>query len=152
MEHTFTLTEQDGHTLLTSQEYPWCVLQVVPTTLDTYLHTYSQLLHRGYIAQHPVCRQFLIIHLACGNHDGQHPEREIKITQSNSLFARNAPTAACDPIPADARFTAVHAALTPSTAAPFPAWCASIAPLTRNLIYYCVAVTACGITPASREK
>lgn len=86
MEHTFTLTEQDGHTLLTSQEYPWCVLQVVPTTLDTYLHTYSQLLHRGYIAQHPVCRQFLIIHLACGNHDGQHPEREIKITQSNSLF------------------------------------------------------------------
>lgn len=85
MEHTFTLTEQDGHTLLTSQEYPWCVLQVVPTTPDTYLRTYSLLLNRGYIAHHPVCRQFLIIHLASGNHDGQHPEREIKITQSNSL-------------------------------------------------------------------
>ena len=67
-------------------------------------------------------------------------------------FARNAPTAACDLIPADARFTAVHAALTPSTAAPLPAWCASIAPLTRNLIYYCVAVTACGITTANRKK
>lgn len=67
-------------------------------------------------------------------------------------FAHNAPTATCDLIPADARFSTVLAALTPSTAAPFPAWCASIAPLTRNLIYYCVAVTACGITPANREK
>ena len=67
-------------------------------------------------------------------------------------FAHNAPTAACDLIPADARFSAVHAALTPSTAAPFPAWCASIAPITRNLIYYCVAVTACGITPANRKN
>lgn len=67
-------------------------------------------------------------------------------------FARNAPTAACDPIPADARFSTVHAALTPSTAAPLPAWCASIAPLTRNLIYYCTAVTACGITTANRKK
>lgn len=57
-------------------------------------------------------------------------------------FAHNAPTATCDPIPADARFSAVHSALTPSTAAPLPAWCASIAPITRNLIYYCTAVTA----------
>lgn len=67
-------------------------------------------------------------------------------------FARNAPTATCDLIPADARFSAVHAALTPSTAAPLPVWCASIAPITRNLIYYCVAVCACGIAPVSRKK
>lgn len=67
-------------------------------------------------------------------------------------FARNAPTAACDLIPADARFTAVHAALTPSTAAPLPAWCASIDNFARNLIYYCTAVTACGITTANRKK
>ena len=67
-------------------------------------------------------------------------------------FANNAPTAACDLIPADACFSAVHVALTPSTAATLPAWCASIAPLTRNLIYYCTAVTVCGITPANRGK
>ena len=67
-------------------------------------------------------------------------------------FARNAPTAACDLIPADARFTAVHAALTPSTAAPLPAWCASIAPITRNLIYYCTAVCACGIPQTNRKN
>ena len=67
-------------------------------------------------------------------------------------FAHNAPTATCAPIPADARFSTVHAALTPSTAAPLPVWCASIDSTARNLIYYCVAVTACGITPANREK
>ena len=67
-------------------------------------------------------------------------------------FAHNAPTATCAHIPADARFSTVHAALTPSTAALLPAWCASIAPITRNLIYYCVAVTACGITTANRKN
>ena len=35
-------------------------------------------------------------------------------------FANNAPTAACDLIPADARFSTVHAALTPSNAARSP--------------------------------
>lgn len=50
-------------------------------------------------------------------------------------FAHNAPTAACDLIPADARFTAVHAALTPSTAAPLPAWCVSIAPHSPATLY-----------------
>lgn len=67
-------------------------------------------------------------------------------------FAHNAPTATCAPIPADARFSTVLAALTPSTAAPLPAWCASIDSFSRNLIYYCTAVCACGIAPASRKK
>lgn len=67
-------------------------------------------------------------------------------------FAHNAPTAACDLIPADACFSAVHVALTPSTAATLPAWCASIAPITRNLIYYCTAVCACGIPQTNRKK
>ncbi|MEE1222390.1 MAG: hypothetical protein UHL07_02475 [Bacteroidaceae bacterium] len=66
-------------------------------------------------------------------------------------FAHNAPTATCAHIPADARFITVHAALTPSTA-PLPAWCVSIAPLTRNLIYYCTAVTVCGIPQTNRKK
>ena len=57
-------------------------------------------------------------------------------------FAHNAPTDTCDLIPADARFTAVHAALTPSTAAPLPVWCASTDNFARNLIYYCTAACA----------
>lgn len=67
-------------------------------------------------------------------------------------FDHNAPTATCAQIPADARFSTVHAALTPSTAARSPAWCASIDSLSRNLIYYCTAVCACGITPQKRAK
>lgn len=67
-------------------------------------------------------------------------------------FAHNAPTATCAPIPADARFSTVHAALTPSTAAPLSAWCASIDSTARNLIYYCTAVCACGIAQVSRKK
>lgn len=30
--HSFLLSEQEGYTLLTAQEYPWSVLQVIPTT------------------------------------------------------------------------------------------------------------------------
>ena len=67
-------------------------------------------------------------------------------------FAHNAPTAACDLIPADARFSTVHAALTPSTDAPLPVWCASIDSFSRNMIYYCTVVCACGITPQKRAK
>lgn len=67
-------------------------------------------------------------------------------------FAHNAPTATCDLIPADARFSTVLAALTPSTAAPLSAWCASIDSTARNLIYYCTAVCACGITHKNGQK
>ena len=67
-------------------------------------------------------------------------------------FARNAPTATCAPIPADARFSTVLSALTPSTAAPLPVWCASIDSTARNLIYYCTAVTAFGIAPVNRKN
>ena len=67
-------------------------------------------------------------------------------------FARNAPTAACDLVPADARFSTVHAALTPSTAAPLPAWCASIDSTARNLIYYCVAAAARRIVQENGEN
>lgn len=67
-------------------------------------------------------------------------------------FARNAPTATCAPIPSDARFSTVLAALTPSTAAPLPVWCASIDSTARNLIYYCTAVCACGIPQQTGES
>lgn len=67
-------------------------------------------------------------------------------------FARNAPTATCAPIPSDARFSTVLAALTPSTEAPLPVWCASIDSTARNLIYYCTAVCAYGIPQQTGES
>lgn len=84
--HSFLLSEQEGHTLLTAQEFPWSVLQVIPTTPADFDRTVAALKQRGMVAHHDTDRTFCIIHLASGDHDGQHPEREIKITQSNSLF------------------------------------------------------------------
>ena len=81
--HSFLLSEQEGQTLLTAQEYPWSVLQVIPTTPSDFDRTVAALKERGMVARHDTDRTFCIIHLASGDHDGQHPERQIAITQDN---------------------------------------------------------------------
>ena len=81
--HSFLLSEQEGQTLLTAQEYPWSVLQVIPTTPANFDRTVAALKERGMVAYHDTDRTFCIIHLASGDHDGQHPERHIAVTQGN---------------------------------------------------------------------
>ena len=81
--HSFLLSEQEGHTLLTAQEYPWSVLQIIPTTPADFDRTVAALKERGMVAHHDTDRTFCIIHLASGDHDGKHPERHITITQNN---------------------------------------------------------------------
>ena len=81
--HSFLLSEQEGQTLLTAQEYPWSVLQVIPTTPADFDRTVAALKERGMLACHDTDRTFCIIHLASGDHDGQHPERHIAVTQDN---------------------------------------------------------------------
>ena len=81
--HSFLLSEQEGQPLLTAQEYPWSVLQVIPTTPANFDRTVAALKERGMVAYHDTDRTFCIIHLASGDHDGQHPERHIAITQNN---------------------------------------------------------------------
>ena len=83
--HSFHLSQQQGHTLLTAQEYPWSVLQVVPTTPADFESTMAILKERGMVAHHDTDRTFCIIHLTSGDHDGQHPERHITITQDNHM-------------------------------------------------------------------
>ena len=83
--HTFQLCQQEGHTLLTALEYPWSVLQVVPTTPADFESTMAILKERGMVAHHDTDRTFCIIHLSSGDHDGQHPERHITITQDNHM-------------------------------------------------------------------
>lgn len=83
--HSFLLSQQDGQTLLTAQEYPWSVLQVIPTTPADFGRTVATLKERGMVACHDTDRTFCIIHLASGDHDGQHPERHITITQNNHM-------------------------------------------------------------------
>lgn len=83
--HFFQLSQQEEHTLLTAQEYPWSVLQVVPTTPADFESTMAILKERGMVAHHDTDRTFCIIHLTSGDHDGQHPERHITITQDNHM-------------------------------------------------------------------
>ena len=81
--HSFLLSQQEGQTLLTAQERPWSVLQVIPTTPADFDRTVAALKERGMVAYHDTDRTFCIIHLASGDHDGQHPERHIAVTQDN---------------------------------------------------------------------
>lgn len=83
--HSFLLSEQEGQTLLTAQEYPWSVLQVIPTTPADFARTVTVLKKRGMVAHHDTDRTFCIIHLTSGDHDGQHPERHFTITQNNHM-------------------------------------------------------------------
>ena len=81
--HSFLLSQQEGQTLLTAQERPWSVLQVIPTTPAYFDRTVAALKQRGMVAHHDTDRTFCIIHLASGDHDGQHQERHIAVTQDN---------------------------------------------------------------------
>ena len=81
--HSFLVSQHEGQTLLMAQEYPWSVLQVIPTSPADFDRTVAALKERGMVAYHDTDRTFCIIHLASGDHDGQHPERHIAVTQDN---------------------------------------------------------------------
>ena len=81
--HSFLLSQQEEQTILTAQERPWSVLQVIPTTPADFDRIVAALKGRGMVANHDTDRTFCIIHLASGDHDGQHPERHISVTQDN---------------------------------------------------------------------
>lgn len=81
--HAFRVSEREGQVLLTAQEYPWSVLQVIPTTPADFARTVEICKRQGYVAHHETDRTFCIIHLSSGDTDGQHPERRITITQAN---------------------------------------------------------------------
>lgn len=83
--HSFLLSEQEGNILLTTKDYPWSVLQVIPTTTDRFEQVVAKLKERGMVAVHDSDRTFCIIHLASGDHDGKHPERFIHFTQNNYM-------------------------------------------------------------------
>lgn len=57
--YTYEMEEREGHTLLTAQEWPWCVLQVVAT--------------------HGTDRTFSIVQIASGDQRGRYPERHLEI-------------------------------------------------------------------------
>ena len=81
--HSFKVSVQKGQILLTAQEYPWSVLQVVPTTAENFDKTVEKLKESGMVACHDTDRTFCIIHLGSGDIDGTHPERHVNVNQEN---------------------------------------------------------------------
>ena len=80
--YTFDLsTDSRGHIALTSRLWPWCVLQVVPTTPATFDDVTAKLRAGGeLVAHHDTDRTFCIIHLCSGDQGGKYPNRHIEIS------------------------------------------------------------------------
>lgn len=78
--YSYEMEEREGHTLLTAQQWPWCVLQVVPTTPDNFEATVEQCEARdGFVATHFTDRTFCIVQVASGDQKGRYPERHLEI-------------------------------------------------------------------------
>ncbi len=80
---SFRLSVMEGHTVLMAQEYPWCVLQVVIMSPTDFDRVVAILKKRGMVAVHDIDRTFCVIHLAYSDYDGQHPERNVHIDETN---------------------------------------------------------------------
>lgn len=78
-------TTDGGQVVLTAQDWPWCVLQVVPVAPAHFAAAVEKLRRHGFVAYHDTDRTFAIIHLASGDHDGVHPERHITISSHDDV-------------------------------------------------------------------
>lgn len=85
---TSTAKDPSGNdvTLITTLDYPFSILQVVPIPEGQYDAVIEKLKERGgYIAVPNNRKDFAIIHLSSGDYDGKHPERYIEVTQDNHM-------------------------------------------------------------------
>ena len=81
---TFTISRLGDAILLTSHEYPWATLQVVPVTpenRETILAALKK--NHGLIGEHDHDKSFFVINCGYGDTDGKHPEHFVKVTQQN---------------------------------------------------------------------
>lgn len=75
--HNFTISQQQGKILLTAQEYPWSVLQVITFDPQSFDKVVEFCKRRGMVATHDKDRSFCIIHLGSGDHGGKYPDRHV---------------------------------------------------------------------------
>ena len=74
--YSYEIEHQNGHTVITAQQWPWAVLQVVPTTSATFDAIVAQCKEReGFVATHGTDRTFCIIQLSSGDQGGKYPDR-----------------------------------------------------------------------------
>lgn len=78
--YSYEMEVREGQTLLTAQQWPWCVLQVVPTTPENFKEVVEQCEAReGFVATHGTDRSFCIVQVASGDQKGRYPERHLEI-------------------------------------------------------------------------
>ena len=84
--YSFELSRDDkGHIALTAQQWPWSVLQVIPTTQTTFETIVQKFETRGeWVAHHGTDRTFLIVHVCSGDQGGKYPDRHVNICGQDS--------------------------------------------------------------------
>lgn len=77
-----TTQDKSGNdiTLLTAQEHPWSVLQIVPIPEGKFGASIEVLKKRGMVAIPNGRKDFAVIHVGSGDVDGKHPEHRVEVT------------------------------------------------------------------------
>lgn len=75
--YNFAISQQQGKILLTAQEYPWSVFQVVTFEPQYFDKVVALCKRRGMVATHDKDRSFCIIHLGSGDQGGKYPDRHV---------------------------------------------------------------------------
>ncbi len=75
--YNFAISQQQGKILLTAQEYPWSVLQVITFEPQYFDKVVALCKRRGMVATHDKDRSFCIIHLGSGDQNGKYPDRHV---------------------------------------------------------------------------
>ena len=75
--YNFAISQQQGKILLTAQEYPWSVLQVITFEPQYFDKVVALCKRRGMVATHDKDRSFCIIHICSGDQGGKYPDKHI---------------------------------------------------------------------------
>lgn len=84
--YNFAISQQQGKILLTAQEYPWSVLQVVTFEPQFFDKVVEFCKRRGMVATHDKDRSFCIIHLGSGDQGGKYPDRHVPMNTPEDTY------------------------------------------------------------------
>lgn len=81
---TFAVRREHGTILLEAQQWPWTVVQVIPTTPDNRADIVARLRQRhDTFAVHDYDSSFVVVHVGGGTQGGRRPDWRVDITQDN---------------------------------------------------------------------
>lgn len=78
--YSFEIEQCEGHTIITAQQWPWSVLQVVSATPETFDAVVKQCEEReDFVSMHGTERTFCIVQISSGDQAGRYTDRHIDI-------------------------------------------------------------------------